>query len=225
MCKFFLQLLVLLVTGVFITALAVAQEAKTSGGMVILRGDQLTQSVTTFDKGEFGPIKVVAKLWEDGFGDLDRSRRFHIFFDTYTEIYDGAENVKHTFLQPIMVLDRERPVGGEEEVLFQDQIPIYDWDSADCSLQKMMLITKNGTTYLAVAYRSHKDHTAEMTPQSERAPQNIKLYKLIYNPPTNLNDRFFGYFMKISEHKTKASACSAEEVYQQIKTFADSTLK
>ncbi len=194
-------------------AFVLSNSARANEAPVVVTGEQLKQSITSYDNNEFGPIKVVTKVWNDGIGTLNRSRRFQISFYQKGEVAIS----KDKFLTTLMVLDREKPISDGEEILFNDQTPIYDWDSAECSLEKMMLLKKNGTVYLAVAYRSEKDDATERTPQPEPAPQHIKIFKLVDEP--------VWHFQRVAQEKTKASVCEAGDVYKEMQKFADSTIK
>lgn len=188
-------------------------EARSDDSALILTGNQLTKSVAFYNKDEFGPIKAVTKFWNSGIGPLNRTRRFQISF--YDRIEIGVP--KEEFLRTIMVLDREKPPGDDEDIPFQDQTPVYDWNSADCSLQKVMLIKKNDSVYLIVAYRSDSDESKDITSQAQPSPLLIKLFKLVESNSS--------YFLRISEHESSKPVCDASDVYKEMKIIANSSLK
>lgn len=155
--------------------------------------DQL-KSINQFEKGEFGAVKVVTKAWRETF---DPQSRFDISFFGY---FDEPEDVRD-LMQEILVFN------GKE------QIRVYDWDSADCSIEKMMLIKeKDSTVYLLIGGRVGISGEGEVIPLSDPAPETIIIYQLVAN---HFNAVGYPrcYFQKVTETITESRVCGANDVY------------
>ncbi len=106
------------------------------------------------------------------------------------------------------------------------EINVFDWDSADCSLEKILLAKddSNNNIYLFVANREWPEKLKDMLPQTEPSPERIKIFQLVKNIKHEF-ERPQSYFEKISEYKTKEYACTGEEVYALVKKTAIPMIK
>jgi hypothetical protein len=163
-----------------------------------LRGDQL-KTLNSFDKGEFGAIRVITKTWHEAF---DGWNRFHISFFGY---YSDPEIVRG-FMQEIGIFDGSQP------------IEVYDWDTADCSLEKMMLIrNRDYKVYLITGSRTFVPGDTRIVPQNEPQPQIVRIFELV---PNSSGSPGFprAYFTKIIETTTgKQAVCEAADVHRMMK--------
>ena len=171
-----------------------------AGAQEVIRGDQL-ETITSYGKGELASIRTVIKSWQESF---DASNRFQIsFFGYYPE-----PAIARNFMQEIKVFDGSKPVN------------VYDWDSADCCLEKMTLIRdKLKIVYLITAGRTFGFFTdkGDIFPQNEPSPQTIRIYMLVGNS----GDLGFprNYFKKIAEAKGIGTACKSSDVYSIMRKF------
>ncbi len=175
-----------------------------------IRGDQLDQSINSYTNDELGPLAVVIKAWNDTY---DARSRFDIsFYSSVPEFH----NARSAFLQTIRIYDGNK------------DIQVHDWDSAECSLEKIVLVRKQASIYLVVANRSSTDKSTEIIPQNAPAPQTLRLFQLTEVGKASLQQghgKSRVFFQKVTEHKTTDELCSADEVYRAMQTFADETVK
>lgn len=165
-----------------------------SWAQVSVRGDQL-RSINQFEKGEFGPIKVITKAWRETF---DPQRRFDFSFFAY-------------FDEPIDARDYM-----QEVLVFNDKYAIHvcDFDTADCSGGKMMLIKyEDSPVYLLVAGRIGIYSTGEIIPQCDPAQQKIIIYELFAND-SGMVGYPRSYFQKVAETISRNRTCDANDVYK-----------
>jgi len=174
--------------------------SNSSWSQTLLRGDQL-KSINSFDHDEFAETKVAIKAWQETF---DGRSRFQISFFGY---YDEPEFVRG-FMQEIRVFDGAKTIS------------VYDWDSADCSLEKVMLVRDKGSdVYLIISDRSPDPRDKRILPQNKPEQQKIRIFKLASNESDNeveSSDHTRNYFKKIAEEQGKTSACEAVDVYRQM---------
>ncbi len=178
-----------------------------SWSQTLIRGDQL-KTINSFDHNEFAAAKVITKTWQETFDDR---RRFHISFFGY---YDEPEFVRG-FMQEIRVFDGSKTVS------------VYDWDSADCSLEKAILVRDKGPdVYLIISDRLFGTGSKKITPQNEPAPQIIRFFKLTSNAnEIESSDHTRDYFKKITEEQGDIAVCEATDVYRQMLIIFNKLIK
>lgn len=178
-----------------------------SWSQTLLRGDQL-KTIHSFNHNEFAAAKVVIKTWQETF---DARSRFHISFFGY---YDKPEFVRG-FMQEIKVFDGLKAIS------------VYDWDSADCSLEKVILAQDKGSeVFLIISDRSTDADNKIITPQNKPAPQHIRIFKLTSNnDEIESSEHTRDYFKKIADEKGKSAVCEAADVYRQMLIIFNQSIK
>jgi hypothetical protein len=178
------------------------------GNALIVKGEGLDKSITAYDEGELGPIKSVLKVWNETY---DARSHFDILLYGY---FPQIRNPGRLFFQAIKIFD------GKTEV------QIHDWDSADCSLEKMMLIKSRSSVYLVLAHRSSKENSTEIISQNAPAPEVLRLFELTeVGKAKNEYGKSHIFFQKTAERKTTEGFCGADEIYSAMQKFADEAMK
>jgi hypothetical protein len=165
---------------------------------MIIRGSELASQTELHDKG-LGSLSHVAKSWDERF---DGRSRFNIEFYGRS----STPGVAIDYLQKIAVLD-----GGME-------ISVHDWDTADCSLEKAEIIgTPESSVFLVIGSRNPDVPGRQITPQYERAPQSVRVFRLRQNSAETPGVTRT-YFDKVFETKETKGACVDSDVYNVMES-------
>jgi hypothetical protein len=166
--------------------------------LTIIKGGELASQTELHDRG-LGSLGYVAKSWDERF---DGRSRFNIEFYGRFSTPGAAKD----YLQKIAVLD-----GGKE-------IFVHDWDTADCSLEKAELIsTPERSVFLVIGARDPNVAGRQITPQYERAPQIIRVFRLRENSGETPGVTR-AYFDKVFETKEMKGVCTGSEVYNVMES-------
>lgn len=169
-----------------------------STAQTIIRGNEM-KATNIVGRGTRPELNGIYKTWQESF---DGNSRFKFqFFGIYDEPLAARK-----FPHEILVFDGN------------SKIDVRDWDSADCSIEKIILaIPDEKKIFLVVATRATSE-SIDIIPQNNPMPQIIKLYELRKN-----NDSAPGYsnyfFRKISQVKTSRLACDESDVYGLMENF------
>lgn len=172
----------LMLVGTFLSAIAKEMQSNRS-----LFCEDINSSMVSFHAKEFQSITAVTKIWHETF---DAHRKFVSHFLTSSNLTYG------NFMQDIPIFDKE----GKN-------IEVSDWDSADCSIVKYMLVKnqKDKSIYLLTTHRQDKFPK----PQYEPSKQLVTGYILTIGSEKDGTPLFFR--QKFS-FVSKKQVCSGQEI-------------
>jgi hypothetical protein len=145
----------------------------------------------------FDQIEII-RLWDERFSELSR---YQVIFAQRAGAPASA-----TPRETLMQVWR-----GNTE------LHLFDWNSADCALQKIQVRTRNGEVYLLVSTRRLSSETIQ--PQSAPAVQDIEIFKLVDNKEFDekgLMGRGQKYFYSVGTAATRDELCSTEAVNKAL---------
>lgn len=177
---------------------------------LLLMGMSQPSQAQSVIHGDIAPVKfplhaetkkriAILKSWQESF---DGRSRFKFEFFSY---FSDPE-IARLQAQDVPVFDGEKPV------------EIYDWDTADCSYQKMALLESgNSKLFLITAVRL-PSASREIQPQYLPALQRINVFELIDNKESipGLPRR---YFKKTMSAEGGRAVCERDDVYKLIEQF------
>jgi hypothetical protein len=182
------RLTFLLATCSLYLSTAFAQENRIS----VLYANDIDSSVKDLPAA-YAPLRIALKTRVDTF---DAKSRFNV--ELFASMKDPVAYAR--FWQSVPIYN------GDAEV------PLFEWQSADCSISEFALTAEQKPIRLGVSRRLSKFPE----PQNLPSRQLITVYELRSNHD-HIPGKPDSYFINVSERTTEAEACTSEQVNELLR--------